>query len=100
LDKLKEVRPVDVSVSQAQVDYAKTKVATASADLNDVYVRVPVAGRILKINTRIGEQVNTSQGIVELGQTNQMYAITEVYMKLPIAKDLLDNLAHEMPLGC
>ncbi len=79
LDKLKEVRPVDVSVSQAQVDYAKTKVATASADLNDVYVRVPVAGRILKINTRIGEQVNTSQGIVELGQTNQMYAIAEVY---------------------
>jgi HlyD family secretion protein len=79
LDKLKEVRPVDVSVSQAQVDYAKTKVATASADLNDVYVRVPIAGRILKINTRIGEQVNTSQGIVELGQTNQMYAIAEVY---------------------
>jgi HlyD family secretion protein len=79
LDKLKEVRPVDVSVSQAQVDYAKTKVATASADLNDVYVRVPVAGRILKINTRIGEQVNTSQGIVELGQTDQMYAIAEVY---------------------
>ncbi|NKB18678.1 MAG: ABC exporter membrane fusion protein [Pseudanabaena sp. CRU_2_10] len=79
LDKLKEVRPVDVSVSRAQVDYAKTKVATASADLNDVYVRVPVAGRILKINTRIGEQVNTSQGIVELGQTNQMYAIAEVY---------------------
>jgi HlyD family secretion protein len=79
LDKLKEVRPVDVSVSQAQVDYAKTKVATASADLNDVYVRVPVAGRILKINTRIGEQVNTIQGIVELGQTNQMYAIAEVY---------------------
>ncbi len=79
LDKLKEVRPVDISVSQAQVDYAKTKVATASADLNDVYVRVPVAGRILKINTRIGEQVNTIQGIVELGQTNQMYAIAEVY---------------------
>lgn len=79
LDQLKEVRPVDISVAQAQVNYAKTKVATAKADLNDVYVRVPVAGRILKINTRIGEQVNTSQGIVELGQTSQMYAIAEVY---------------------
>jgi HlyD family secretion protein len=79
LDKLKEVRPVDIGVAQAQMEYAKTKVATAKADLNDVYVRVPVAGRILKINTRIGEQVNTSQGIVELGRTDQMFAIAEVY---------------------
>jgi HlyD family secretion protein len=79
LDKLKEVRPVDVSVAQAQMRYSKTKVTTAQADLDDVYVRVPVAGRILKINTRIGEQVNTQQGIVELGQTDRMYAIAEVY---------------------
>jgi HlyD family secretion protein len=79
LDKLKEVRPVDVSVARAQMQYSKTKVATAKADLDDVYVRVPVAGRILKINTRIGEQVNMQQGIVELGQTDRMYAIAEVY---------------------
>ncbi|WP_019500406.1 HlyD family efflux transporter periplasmic adaptor subunit [Pseudanabaena sp. PCC 6802] len=79
LDKLQEVRPVDVRVAQAQMQYSKTKVATAKADLDDVYVRVPVAGRILKINTRIGEQVNTQQGIVELGQTDRMYAIAEVY---------------------
>jgi len=79
LDKLTEVRPVDVQVAQTQIKYAQTQVVKAKADLNDLYVRVPVAGKILKINTRIGEQVNTSQGIVELGQTDQMYAIAEVY---------------------
>lgn len=53
--------------------------AKAQAELEDLYVRVPVEGQILKINTRVGEQVNTSEGIVELAQTNQMYAIAEVY---------------------
>ena len=33
----------------------------------------------MSINTREGEQVSTQQGIVELGQTNQMFAIAEVY---------------------
>lgn len=42
-------------------------------------MRVPVAGQILKINTHVGEQVNISEGIVELGRTDQMVAIAEVY---------------------
>jgi HlyD family secretion protein len=79
LEKLREVRPVDVKVAQAEVSYAATQVAKAQADLNDNYVRVPVVGQILKINTRVGEQVNTTQGIVELGRTQQMYAVAEVY---------------------
>ncbi|WP_276748800.1 ABC exporter membrane fusion protein [Chlorogloeopsis fritschii] len=79
LEKLWEVRPVDLEVAQAEVDYAATQVTKAQAELNDNYVRVPVAGQILKINTRVGEQVNTSQGIVELGRTQQMYAVAEVY---------------------
>jgi HlyD family secretion protein len=66
-------------VLEAQLKYAQTQVEQAKAELDDIYVRVPVAGQILKINTRVGEQVNTSQGIVELGQTDQMYAIAEVY---------------------
>ena len=49
------------------------------ADLEDTKVKVPVSGQILRINTRIGEKVNTQQGIVELGQTDRMYAIAEVY---------------------
>jgi HlyD family secretion protein len=79
LQKLKEVRPVDVQVVQAQVQRAIAQINRIQAELDDFYVRAPIAGQVLKINTRIGEQVNTVQGIVELGRTNQMYAIAEVY---------------------
>jgi len=79
LEKLKEVRSVDRQVAQAEIEHAIAKMKRIEAELDDYYVRVPIAGQILKINTHIGEQVNTTQGIVELGQTNQMYAIAEVY---------------------
>lgn len=42
-------------------------------------MRVPVDGQILKINTHVGEQVNISEGILELSRIKQMYAIAEVY---------------------
>ena len=79
LDKLREVRPVDLAEAQAELDYAIAQVARIESELEDYYVRVPIDGQILKINTLVGEQVDTSQGIVELGRTGQMYAIAEVY---------------------
>lgn len=79
LDKLSEVRPVDLQEARAELDHAIAQVKRIEAELEDYYVRVPIDGQILKINTRVGEQVNTTQGIVELGRTGQMYAIAEVY---------------------
>jgi HlyD family secretion protein len=76
--KLKEIRPVDVRVAEAEVEKAAVQIQRIKTELDDFYVRSPVAGQILKINTRVGEQVNTSQGIVELGRTQQMYAIRSV----------------------
>lgn len=79
LQKLLEVRPVDVQVVRAELQQAMARVKRIEAELEDYYVRVPIDGQILKINTRVGEQVNMSQGIVELGRTGEMYAIAEVY---------------------
>jgi HlyD family secretion protein len=79
LTQLREVRPVDVEIARVKLDKALIAVKQANADLDDAKVRAPVSGQILRINTRIGEQVNTAQGIVELAQTQQMYAIAEVY---------------------
>jgi HlyD family secretion protein len=78
LAELREVRPADVSIAKSQLEKAQIAVEQRQAALRDSEVRVPVAGQILKINTQIGEQVNTSQGIVELAQTNQMYVVAEV----------------------
>jgi HlyD family secretion protein len=76
---LQEIRPVDVRVTEIEVEKAIIAVDKIKADLEDTKVKVPISGQILRINTRVGEQVNTEQGIVELGRTDQMYAIAEVY---------------------
>jgi HlyD family secretion protein len=78
LDALQEVRPVDVTIAQAQLEKARIAVSQKQANVRDSEVRVPIAGQILRINTRVGEQVNTQQGIVELAKTSQMYAIAEI----------------------
>jgi HlyD family secretion protein len=79
LERLQEVRPVDIDIAKAELEQALIQVEQRRAELNDTQVRVPIAGQILRINTRVGEQVNTQEGIAELGQTRQMYAIAEVY---------------------
>jgi HlyD family secretion protein len=78
LQSLREVRPVDVQIAEAQLEKARIAVNQKQANLRDAEVRVPIAGQILRINTRVGEQVNTQQGIVELAKTSQMYAIAEI----------------------
>jgi HlyD family secretion protein len=78
LAELLEVLPLDVEIAQAQLEKATIAVQQMKANLADAEVRVPIAGQILRINTRIGEQVNTTQGIVELAQTDRMFAIAEV----------------------
>ena len=78
LQKLLEVRPVDVEIAKAELEQALIQVEQRKAELDNSQVRVPIAGQILRINTHVGEQVNTHEGIAELGQTNQMYVIAEI----------------------
>lgn len=79
LDQIAEVRPVDVRVAQAEVDSAIAAVQQAQAELDLSYIKAPRAGQILKIHTWAGEIVDSTKGIVSLGQTDQMYAVAEVY---------------------
>ena len=78
LARIAEVRPVDVDVAKAQVREAQAAVAIAEAELNLAYIKAPSNGQILDILTRPGEIVS-SNGIVRIGDTNEMYAVAEVY---------------------
>jgi HlyD family secretion protein len=78
LDRISEVRPVDIEAAQAQVDQAIAGVEQAEAQLTLASVRAPQNGTVLEINTRPGELVSNN-GIIELGQTAQMTALLEVY---------------------
>ncbi len=78
LNQTAEVRPTDVANAQAEVDSAQATVEKIKAQLSQAYIHAPRPGRILDINTRSGETVG-NEGIVDLGQTDQMYAVAEVY---------------------
>ncbi|AFY56405.1 ABC exporter membrane fusion protein, DevB family [Rivularia sp. PCC 7116] len=78
LDKISEIRPVDVQAAQAEVRDGMATVNQAKEKLKQAYVRSPQDGEVLEIYTRPGEVVSNN-GIVEIGQTSQMYAVAEVY---------------------
>ena len=83
LDRIKEIRPVDVQQAQAEVERAIAILKQAEEDLKLVYVRTPNSGRIIQVNARPGEVISSlgegqNSGIVKLGQTEQMVAVAEV----------------------
>ena len=77
LNKIEEVRPTDVRLAQAEVDRAIGEVKQAQADLALALVKAPISGEIIKIHTRAGEAISTD-GIAEMGRTEQMMAVAEV----------------------
>ena len=78
LTAVSEVRPVDVQLAKSELTKAQSSVKQAEANLEQAYVRSPQAGRVIEVNTHAGELIS-NEGIIELGQTEQMYAVAEVY---------------------
>ena len=60
------------------VDIARAQLLRARAELELALVRAPIEGEVLEIHARDGERVGL-QGILELGRTDLMYAIAEVF---------------------
>jgi HlyD family secretion protein len=63
---------------EMQVKAARAGVAAAEASLSLALVKSPTDGQILYVHSRPGERVGV-QGVVELGRTDKMYAVAEVY---------------------
>lgn len=78
LNSVRDVRSVDVELAASQVEVAMSRLKRAQADLETALVRAPISGQVIKIHADSGEQVG-EDGIVELGSTNAMYVIAEVY---------------------
>lgn len=77
LNKIAEVRPVDVQVATAEVERAIGTLKQAQADWVLSYVKAPLGGEIIKIHTWSGETVSPD-GIAEIGRTEQMLVVAEV----------------------
>jgi HlyD family secretion protein len=68
----------DLQRTRAEITLARAQVREAQEQLELTTVRSPVAGKVLKIHTREGEKAG-SDGIAEIADTGQMYAVAEVY---------------------
>ena len=78
LERIQEIRPVDIALAEEELQTAFASLQRAQVELEQTYVRAPVSGQILEVYVQLGETVS-DRGIVALGQTDQMYAIAEVY---------------------
>ena len=65
---LKKARPqdYDITVASARVVKAEASLALAQANLNDTIIRAPVAGTIVEINSKIGEQTSLATPVVKM----------------------------------
>jgi HlyD family secretion protein len=95
LNQLRLARERDLRNAQAQVQAAEAALRRAQAQvqlqslarnlelaearLERTLIRAPRAGQVLKIHTRPGEVIAANQGILELGNTDQMMVVAEVY---------------------
>jgi HlyD family secretion protein len=77
-DSICEVRGVDLAIAEAEVQFARSSVDLAAANLEATQIIAPSDGTILKIHARPGEQV-PSDGLLELGQVELMQAVAEVF---------------------
>jgi len=79
LSSVREVRPTDVEFAEAQLQTAIVNIKKAEVDLDLAQVRAPIDGQVLKVNSKIGEVVSQTNGVIDLGNTNQMYVVAEIY---------------------
>lgn len=78
LAALKEVRTVDIEHAEAEVQKMKASLQRAEADLEISLIRSPVAGEILRINSRVSERIGPD-GLLDLGDTRAMEVVAEVH---------------------
>ena len=67
-----------IDEAQRDVELRGSEVVAAQARLERASVRAPVSGQVLTIHARSGERIGPL-GLLELGQTQKMYAVAEVY---------------------
>lgn len=79
LDKISEVRDVDIFQSEAEVEKAIASLNQVKSDLKLANIKAPINGQIIKIKAYPGENINSDLGVVEIGNIDKMIVIAEVY---------------------
>lgn len=78
LQKRKMISAAEMESLELRVAIADAELAQANAAMRRTQVKSPIDGRVIAIHAREGERVGIN-GIVELGKTQEMYVIAEIY---------------------
>jgi HlyD family secretion protein len=78
LDTLLSSRPEDIALAEARLQAAEAALTKAEADARLSRVRAPLAGTILRIMARPGDQVGTD-GLLEIGDLSRMDVVADVH---------------------
>jgi HlyD family secretion protein len=78
LAAMSEFREQDVHVAEAEMQVAEAQLRETDARLAGLTVAVPSSGRVIKVNTRAGEEAG-QDGILDMADTNRMAVEAEVY---------------------
>jgi HlyD family secretion protein len=78
LQKQKMISAAEMESLELRVIIADAELEQARAELERTRVKSPIDGRVIAIHTREGERVGLN-GIVELGRTQEMFVVAEVY---------------------
>ncbi len=71
-------READVETAETDLNIALADLDAAKANLELAVVRAPIRAQVLEVHAYPGERVGP-EGIMELGRTDRMYAVAEVY---------------------
>lgn len=78
LETLSRPRPEDVALGEARVAAAEAQAARAHADASLSRVRAPIAGTVLRVYARPGDQIG-SDGLLDLADLERMDVVADVY---------------------
>ena len=79
LETLRGPRPEDVALAVARVASAEALLSKAVADAGLSRVTAPIAGTILRIYARPGDQVGSGDGLLEMADLSRMDVVADVY---------------------
>jgi HlyD family secretion protein len=79
LESLRDAREEDVAKAEIAVRIAQGQVAIAAAELEQQYLRAPIAGEVLRFIKLPGESVGESGAVLSLGDTRNMRVLAEIY---------------------
>lgn len=79
LNEISEIRAVDVAKAQTEVESAIALINQIEVDLELTMIKAPIDGEIIDIKAYGGENISSEEGIVEMGDTQQMVVIGEIY---------------------